>query len=200
MYRLLLAPIAALLLLAAACGSSSNNNSGNSNGAGNAVPPAAVSTSANVSNQAPGTPPPPPPAPTPCSTVPAAIPPTIPGIPTAPAAAQVMTTPTGLRSIDLVQGTGLVAATGQTATVQYTGWLLDGKKFDSSRDRNQPFSFPLGAGQVIKGWDEGVAGMHVGGQRRLIIPPALGYGIRGAPGAIPACATLIFDIELQGLK
>ena len=104
-------------------------------------------------------------------------------------------------------GTGAEAAAGRTVTVHYTGWLYDaarpdkkGAKFDSSRDRNEPFSFGLGAGQVITGWDEGVAGMKVGGQRTLTIPPAMGYGARGAPGAIPPNATLLFDVELLDVK
>jgi FKBP-type peptidyl-prolyl cis-trans isomerase FkpA len=104
--------------------------------------------------------------------------------------------PNGMEFIDIQVGTGDEAQPGKMVTVHYTGWLTDGKKFDSSRDRRDPFQFALGRGQVIKGWDEGVKGMRVGGQRRLIIPPSLGYGQRGAPGAIPPNATLIFDVEL----
>jgi FKBP-type peptidyl-prolyl cis-trans isomerase len=106
------------------------------------------------------------------------------------------TTPSGLQYWDVVVGTGPTAAAGNNVSVHYTGWLTTGQKFDSSRDRNQPFSFPLGAGQVIKGWDEGVAGMKVGGKRQLKIPPELGYGPNGAGGVIPPNATLIFDVEL----
>jgi FKBP-type peptidyl-prolyl cis-trans isomerase len=106
----------------------------------------------------------------------------------------------GLKYTDEQVGTGAVATAGKTAVVHYTGWLLDGTKFDSSRDRNHPFSFPLGAGQVIKGWDEGVAGLKVGGKRTLIVPPALGYGARGAGGVIPPNATLKFDVELLDVR
>lgn len=108
---------------------------------------------------------------------------------------------------DVTAGTGATASKGQTVSVHYTGWLYDpaaadkhGTKFDSSRDRGKPFQFPLGGGKVIKGWDEGVAGMQVGGQRTLIIPPHKGYGSRGAGGAIPPNATLIFDVELLGVE
>jgi FKBP-type peptidyl-prolyl cis-trans isomerase len=106
------------------------------------------------------------------------------------------TTSSGLQFWDIVVGAGATAAAGKTVKVHYTGWLTDGKKFDSSVDRGQPFSFPLGGGRVIKGWDEGVAGMKVGGKRQLRIPPELGYGARGASGVIPPNATLIFDVEL----
>ena len=107
----------------------------------------------------------------------------------------------GLKYIDAEVGTGGAVKAGQNVTVHYTGWLKDGKKFDSSKDRNQPFSFPLGAGRVIKGWDEGVAGMKVGGKRKLIIPPDLAYGKRGAGnGLIPPDAELTFEVELLGIK
>ncbi len=119
-------------------------------------------------------------------------------------AANEVTTPSGLRIIDVKPGTGPVPRAGQTVTVNYTGWLFvdgkKGKKFDSSLDRGQPFSFTLGQGQVIKGWDEGLATMHVGGKRTLIIPPDLGYGASGAGADIPPNATLIFDVDLLGVK
>ena len=113
---------------------------------------------------------------------------------------QAVTTDSGLKYIDIVEGTGESPQKGQKVTVHYTGTLTDGKKFDSSKDRNQPFTFTIGVGQVIKGWDEGVASMKVGGQRTLIIPPELGYGARGAGGVIPANATLLFDVELLAVK
>jgi FKBP-type peptidyl-prolyl cis-trans isomerase len=111
-----------------------------------------------------------------------------------------VTTSSGLQYLDQVTGTGAAAQAGQTAIVHYTGWLQNGTKFDSSVDRGQPFSFPLGAGRVIKGWDEGVQGMKIGGKRRLTIPSNLGYGARGAGGVIPPHATLIFEVELLGLS
>jgi peptidylprolyl isomerase len=117
---------------------------------------------------------------------------------------QMTTTSSGLQFEDTVVGTGAAPATGQTCVMHYTGWLYqDGKKgakFDSSLDRGQPFEFPIGTGRVIKGWDEGVATMKIGGKRTLIIPPALGYGARGAGAVIPPNATLIFDVELLGGK
>ncbi|MFB3812682.1 MAG: FKBP-type peptidyl-prolyl cis-trans isomerase [Terriglobales bacterium] len=107
--------------------------------------------------------------------------------------------PGGLEYWDIKQGTGAEATKGKTATVNYSGWLTNGKMFDSSVGK-QPFQFSLGAGQVIKGWDEGVAGMKAGGKRQLRIPPELGYGARGVPGVIPPNSTLIFDVELLGVK
>jgi FKBP-type peptidyl-prolyl cis-trans isomerase len=113
----------------------------------------------------------------------------------------------GLQKIDITIGAGAEAATGQHVSVHYTGWLHDataagnkGAKFDSSVDRGDPFDFPLGAGHVIKGWDEGVAGMKIGGKRTLIIPPEMGYGARGAGGVIPPNATLVFDLELLAIS
>ncbi|HEU5276987.1 MAG TPA: FKBP-type peptidyl-prolyl cis-trans isomerase [Xanthobacteraceae bacterium] len=115
-----------------------------------------------------------------------------------------MTTPSGLKITDSKIGTGATPKQGQTCVVHYTGWLYEngakGKKFDSSVDRGQPFEFPVGMHRVIAGWDEGVASMKVGGKRTLIIPPDLGYGARGAGGVIPPNATLIFEVELIGVK
>jgi FKBP-type peptidyl-prolyl cis-trans isomerase FkpA len=110
------------------------------------------------------------------------------------------TTPSGLQYWDVVVGTGAVAEKGKKVVVNYTGWLTNGKKFDSSVERYRPFVFPLGAGKVIKGWDEGVAGMKEGGKRRLLIPPELGYGAPGAPPDIPPNATLVFDVELMKVE
>jgi peptidylprolyl isomerase len=111
-----------------------------------------------------------------------------------------VTTPSGLAYVDEIVGTGAVPQTGQSVTVHYSGFLTDGKKFDSSVDRGKPFTFVIGLGQVIKGWDEGVASMKVGGKRRLIIPATLGYGARGAGGVIPPNAELVFDVELLGVR
>lgn len=122
----------------------------------------------------------------------------VPGLP-GRAGAEV-TTPSGLKYTDLVVGTGPSPSRGQTAVVHYTGTLTDGTKFDSSRDRGQPFSFAVGTGNVIQGWHEGVATMKVGGRRKLIIPPALGYGASGNPPDIPPNANLVFDIELLDVK
>ena len=119
-------------------------------------------------------------------------------------AGKTMTTASGLQIIDSVVGTGASPKPGQTCVMHYTGWLYEngqkGKKFDSSVDRNEPFEFPIGQGRVIKGWDEGVASMKVGGKRTLIIPPDLGYGASGAGGVIPPGATLMFDVDLLGVK
>ena len=123
---------------------------------------------------------------------------------TAQTAGKSMTTASGLQITDTKVGTGASPRTGQTCVMHYTGWLYQngakGAKFDSSVDRGQPFEFPIGTGQVIKGWDEGVASMKIGGKRTLIIPPDLGYGARGAGGVIPPNATLMFEVELLGVK
>ncbi len=113
---------------------------------------------------------------------------------------QETTTASGLKYVDIKEGTGPKPKKGQNVLVHYTGWLKDGTKFDSSVDRNQPFPFRVGVGQVIRGWDEGVITMKVGGKRRLIIPPKLGYGARGAGGVIPPNATLVFEVELLDLR
>jgi peptidylprolyl isomerase len=128
----------------------------------------------------------------------------VPTIASAQDAGTTVTTPSGLKITDTQAGTGASPKTGQTCVMHYTGWLYEngakGKKFDSSVDRGEPFEFSIGVGQVIGGWDEGVATMKVGGKRTLIIPPELGYGARGAGGLIPPNATLIFDVELLGVK
>jgi FKBP-type peptidyl-prolyl cis-trans isomerase FkpA len=111
-----------------------------------------------------------------------------------------ITTASGLIIEDITVGSGAEACAGQTVSVHYTGWLTDGTKFDSSKDRHDPFEFPLAARHVIAGWDEGVQGMKVGGVRKLTIPPNLGYGARGAGGVIPPNATLVFDVELLAIK
>ena len=113
---------------------------------------------------------------------------------------QSVKTTSGLEYVDLVVGTGAQPSAGQTVSVHYTGWLTDGRKFDSSVDRGQPLVFPVGRGRVIKGWDEGVGSMKVGGKRKLTIPPHLGYGAAGAGGVIPPNATLVFEVELLGVQ
>lgn len=127
---------------------------------------------------------------------------TVPPKPEKPASVKgdLITTPSGLKYVDLVEGTGATPRRGQTVVVHYTGWLTNGKKFDSSVDRGKPFEFPIGMGRVIRGWDEGVKTMKVGGKRKLIIPPRLGYGPRGAGRVIPPNATLIFEVELLRVK
>jgi len=117
-----------------------------------------------------------------------------------PASEKGITTTTGLQYIDQAVGAGAEAKPGMNVSVHYTGWLTNGTKFDSSKDRGQPFEFSLGKGQVIRGWDEGVAGMKIGGKRKLTIPSDLGYGARGAGNVIPPNATLVFEVELLGLK
>jgi len=117
-----------------------------------------------------------------------------------PATGAEVATASGLKYVDMVEGTGATPKKGQTVTVHYTGTLENGKKFDSSVDRDQPFEFRIGEGAVIKGWDEGLASMKVGGKRKLIIPPALGYGVRGSPPNIPPNSILLFDVELLGAK
>jgi peptidylprolyl isomerase len=117
-----------------------------------------------------------------------------------PANTNEVTTPSGLKYVELAVGQGASPSKGQTVVVHYTGWLTNGSKFDSSVDRGQPFSFKIGMGQVIKGWDEGVMMMKVGGKRKLVIPPDLAYGQRGFPGAIPPNSTLIFEVQLLDVQ
>jgi FKBP-type peptidyl-prolyl cis-trans isomerase FkpA len=112
----------------------------------------------------------------------------------------ITTTESGLQIEEITLGEGEIASSGQLVSVHYTGWLLSGVKFDSSKDRNEAFEFPLGQRKVIAGWDEGVQGMRIGGVRKLTIPPALGYGARGAGGVIPPNATLVFEVELLDLR
>ena len=140
-----------------------------------------------------------------CAALALAIAAAVPALECAEAAAnKVIEMPNGLKYTDITTGNGATATPGSKVSVHYTGWLYNnatkGAKFDSSVDRGQPFQFTLGAHQVIAGWDEGVAGMKVGGKRTLIIPPELGYGARGAGGAIPPNATLMFDVELLGVQ
>ncbi|MBX3025473.1 FKBP-type peptidyl-prolyl cis-trans isomerase [bacterium] len=118
------------------------------------------------------------------------------GIPPLPSVVQWHATPSGLQYADTALGNGPTPNDGQIVVVHFVGWLDDGTKFDSTRDRGKPFGFPLGSGQVIRGWDEGVRGMRVGGKRRLVVPPALGYGEKGVPPIVPPNARLIFDVEL----
>jgi len=127
-------------------------------------------------------------------------PPPPPAAPTTLDESAFTTTPSGLKYAELAPGTGAKAATGQRVSVHYTGWLTDGTMFDSSLSRGQPFEFTLGQGEVIKGWDEGVAGMQVGGKRQLVIPASIAYGDRGAGNVIPAGATLVFEVELLAVK
>ena len=117
-----------------------------------------------------------------------------------PAAVETMTTSSGLKYVDIKIGDGPMPKAGQVVSVHYTGWLVDGKKFDSSYDRKEPLEFSIGKGQVIKGWDEGVGSMRVGGKRKLIIAPQLAYGERGIEGVIPPKATLVFEVELLEIK
>jgi peptidylprolyl isomerase len=173
-----LVPALALMLLVGCAGQKAKQE----NTQGNAAPARSAATPAQTQQAVP----------TPERSSPVA--------PTPTTDAQTKTLPSGLKYVDLVVGTGEAPKPGQVVSVHYTGWLVNGRKFDSSLDRGTPFQFTLGKGEVIKGWDEGVATMKVGGKRKLIIPPAMGYGPRGAGGVIPPDAILIFEVELLGVK
>lgn len=179
--KLLLAVLGVCALLAAACGSGASTKNANLNSAALATPPITPVATTLLGTPRPGQTP----RPTPASA----------GIPPLPASAQPeQSLPDGLKYTDITVGTGPAAQSGQPLVVNYTGWLQNGTMFDSSIGK-QPFSFTLGVGNVIKGWDEGLVGMKVGGKRRLIVPPALGYGAT-ANGKIPANSTLTFDVDL----
>lgn len=175
-------------------------------GCGQSTTPTPPPENQKTAENTPATPPATPPAteqPKAVEPAPAPVQPPAPATPpvaTVQEAPVTVTTNTGLQYIDMVVGAGEEAKAGMKVTVHYTGWLTNGSKFDSSVDRGQPFKFTLGNREVIRGWDEGVAGMKVGGKRKLIIPSELGYGARGAGGAIPPNATLVFDVELLGVQ
>jgi len=181
MYQRLAALAIAAAVLAAGCNQTSKQSS------------SSTTTSAGAMTTPPSTPAASAPATTPSTSTTASI-------PGAPGTGNVHKLPSGLQYDDLVVGSGKMAEAGMNVSVHYTGWLTDGTKFDSSVDRGQPFVFQLGSGQVIKGWDEGVKGMRIGGKRKLTIPPDMGYGDRGAGGVIPPGATLVFDVELLDVK
>ena len=182
--RFIALALAAVAVAAAGCNQTSkqSSSSSTSSASGSMTPPPATSSSSE-----------PAPASTPSTSAAAAL-------PGAPGTGHVHKLASGLQYDDLVVGSGKMAEAGMNVSVHYTGWLTDGTKFDSSVDRGQPFVFQLGSGQVIKGWDEGVKGMRIGGKRKLTIPPDMGYGDRGAGGVIPPGATLVFDVELLDVK